>query len=153
MKNTVKKFAAWLLTFMMLFSSMPTGSLAAVTTVRQPNEIIDVSDAVQVVGDLVTTRVTSRDGFSVVVSSPEKTLPKGGEVQFRTLRAVKAVSPVAPTGRRELGSYDISILDESYDICQRKVLCMRASNETKKIREEILSEVRTKLKDIEFDRD
>ena len=48
---------------------------------------------------------------------------------------------------------DISILDESYDICQRKVLCMRASNETKKIREEILSEARTKLKDIEFDRD
>ena len=48
---------------------------------------------------------------------------------------------------------DISILDESYDICQRKVLCMRASNETKKIRDEILSEARTKLKDIEFDRD
>ena len=48
---------------------------------------------------------------------------------------------------------NISILDESYDICQRKVLCMRASNETKKIREEILNEARTKLKDIYFERD
>ena len=43
---------------------------------------------------------------------------------------------------------NILILDEPYDICIRKVLCMRGSNEDKIYRAKILEGVRNKLKDI-----
>ncbi|SMC74225.1 InlB B-repeat-containing protein, partial [Aristaeella lactis] len=109
MKYSVKKLTAWILTLMMLISSMPVDALASIGTIRQENEIIDISDAVQVYGDLVTNKVTSRDGFSVKVESHKKDLPVNGEVKFRTLRMAKAVTPVADGGRRELGSYDIEI--------------------------------------------
>ena len=115
MKYSVKKFTAWVLTFMMLFSSMPAGSLAAIITVRQDNEIIDVSNSIQVYGDLVTSTITSSDKFSVVVTDVGENLPKGGEVQFRKLNAVKSVAPAAENesgdGRHELGRFDISIKD------------------------------------------
>ena len=112
MKYSVKKLTAWILTLMMLLSSMPVDALASIGTIRQENEIIDISDAVQVYGDLVTNKVTSRDGFSVIVQSQEKNMPVNGEVKFRTLRTAKAVTPVAPGGRRELGSYDIKIWND-----------------------------------------
>ena len=48
---------------------------------------------------------------------------------------------------------NILILDEPYDICIRKVLCMRGSNEDKIYRAKILEGVRNKLKDINFDKD
>ena len=67
MKYSVKKLTAWILTLMMLISSMPVDALASIATIRQENEIVDISDAVQVYGDLVTNKVTSRDGFSVKV--------------------------------------------------------------------------------------
>ena len=82
MKYSVKKFTAWVLTFMMLFSTMPIDSLAAIITVRQTNEIIDISDSVQIAEDLVTSRVTSKDGYTVVVTSMDEILPEKGEVFF-----------------------------------------------------------------------
>ena len=48
---------------------------------------------------------------------------------------------------------DVLICDEPYDICQRKVLCMRGTIEGKKIQSDILKEIRDKLKDIEFESD
>ena len=48
---------------------------------------------------------------------------------------------------------DVLIMDEPYDICQRKVLCMRATIEGKELQNKILKEVRDKLKDMEFERD
>ena len=48
---------------------------------------------------------------------------------------------------------DISICDEPYDICQRKVLCMRGTIEGKKFQNDILKEIRDKLTDIDFESD
>ena len=48
---------------------------------------------------------------------------------------------------------DILIPDESYDICQRKVLCMRATIGGKQFQSDILQQVRNKIKDIEFESD
>ena len=46
---------------------------------------------------------------------------------------------------------DVSIFDEPYDICQRKVLCMRGTIEGKKFQNDILKEIRDKLTDIDFE--
>ena len=48
---------------------------------------------------------------------------------------------------------DVSICDEPYDICQRKVLCMRGTIEGKKFQNDILKEIRDKLTDIDFESD
>ena len=48
---------------------------------------------------------------------------------------------------------DVLICDEPYDICQRKVLCMRGTVEGKNFQSDILKEIRDKLKDIEFETD
>ena len=48
---------------------------------------------------------------------------------------------------------DVSICDEPYDICQRKVLCMRGTIEGKKFQNNILKEIRDKLTDIDFESD
>ena len=48
---------------------------------------------------------------------------------------------------------DVSISDEPYDICQRKVLCMRGTLEGKSFQDKILKEIRDKLTDIDFESD
>ena len=48
---------------------------------------------------------------------------------------------------------DVLIADEPYDICQRKVLCMRGTFEGKQFQSEILREIRNKLEDIDFESD
>ena len=48
---------------------------------------------------------------------------------------------------------NILIADEPYDICQRKVLCMRGTIEGKEFQSKILKEIRDKLIDIDFESD
>ena len=113
MKKATRKFLAWTLTLIMLIGSMPIDALASIITVRQDNLIIDYSESINLADDLVTSKVTSADGLSVVVTSVDEILPKKGMVLFST-QAV--VSPNANRGekkqsRRELARYDIKVVD------------------------------------------
>ena len=123
MKNPIRKITALLMALVMVLTMMPISALASIITVRQTNVIIDVSKAVQVAGDLVTSKVTSRDGYSVVVTSPDKILPNKGEVLFKneTRKSVAVVSPdVEDNGTKELGRFDISIVDAAGNEWQPK---------------------------------
>ena len=102
MKYSVKKFTALLLALIMVLSLAPLDAIASVFTTYEANVVIDTSDPAQISEALVTSRVTSKDGFSAEISSIDDILPAGGWVGFSdetaqsaakgpALRAAKAV--------------------------------------------------------------
>ena len=138
MKYSPRRFVALLLALVMVLSLAPLDAVASIFTSYEANIVIDTSDPVQISEAVVTSKVTSLDGFSAVVSSIDDILPAKGWVDFspetpkagakkagnrgpeekasgakdpelRTTDAVTEPDPVP--ARREIGRYNITVYD------------------------------------------
>ena len=131
MKYSVRKFTALLLALVMVLSIAPLDAVASVFSTYEANIVVDTSESVQISEAIVTSKVTSKDGFSAEVSSIDDILPADGWVGFSEAKkqeeeqtetkgpmlfATKGTRGVstAPT-RREVGRYNITVYDANGD--------------------------------------
>ena len=131
MKYSVRKFTALLLALVMVLSIAPLDAVASVFSAYEANIVVDTSESVQISEAIVTSKVTSKDGFSAEVSSIDDILPADGWVGFSEAKkeeeeqtetkgpmlfATKGTRGVstAPT-RREVGRYNITVYDANGD--------------------------------------
>ena len=82
MKNSPRKLTAFLLALIMTLSMMPLEAFASVFTTYEEDVVVNTSGAVQISDTLVASEVTTRDGYSVVVTSIDEILPADGWVVF-----------------------------------------------------------------------
>ena len=82
MKYSVRKFTALLLALVMVLSIAPLDAVASVFSAYEANIVVDTSESVQISEAIVTSKVTSKDGFSAEVSSIDDILPADGWVGF-----------------------------------------------------------------------
>ena len=82
MKYSPRRIVALLLALIMVLSLSPLDAVAEIFTTYEANIVIDTSDPVQISEAVVTSKVTSPDGVSVVVSSIDDILPAKGWVDF-----------------------------------------------------------------------
>ena len=124
----------------MVLSLSPLDAVAEIFTTYEANIVIDTSDPVQISEAVVTSKVTSLDGVSVVVSSIDDILPAKGWVDFspeapkaeeqkseakepeekasakkgEPMRSgTPAKSAQAVSTSREIGRYDITVYDSN----------------------------------------
>ena len=115
MKNTLRRFTAWILTLIMVASSSPMGASAAVFTYGESNRIIDTSEAVQIVDQLFLPSIstTNGDGSVTVSSIEDDVLPKNLlKVSFEKVPSAAVYAKrgaTAISSSRELARYDISV--------------------------------------------
>ena len=82
MKKT-RRFTALLLALIMTLSMMPLDAVAEVfTTYEDDNVTIEVSGSKQIGEELVASKVSTPDGYTVVVTSLDEILPADGWVEF-----------------------------------------------------------------------
>ena len=74
MKYSVRKFTALLLALVMVLSIAPLDAVASVFSAYEANIVVDTSESVQISEAIVTSKVTSKDGFSAEVSSGSASL-------------------------------------------------------------------------------
>ena len=98
MKYSPRRIVALLLALIMVLSLSPLDAVAEIFTTYEANIVIDTSDPVQISEAVVTSKVTSPDGVSVVVSSIDDILPAKGWVDFtsETPKAEEQKSEVEP---------------------------------------------------------
>ena len=82
MKYSPRRFTALLMALIMVLSMTPLDAFASIFTSYEENVIVDTSEAVQIGEAVVASKVTTDDGFTVVVSSIDEILPAGGRVGF-----------------------------------------------------------------------